>query len=386
MTMATGSVRAARLTDRQALVDLSHRVHAAGDAHRRSLGVPAPSAQRPQISLASLIPTWLPLRPPSVHLVAESDGQLVGSCRAIEEPHREDWVITELDAADGPMASEIRWMLLEALIEEGQKKAIARYHAACSDVRENLELFGQAGFMAYAQEEIHYLPPVADRGARGWLRRLMAPDGRGRTDGHAAWDGQAERSEPRRRGKARAVKGKASDSGRDGLLVVDRQPIQAAGAPDAWHLFDLWSHATPPAIARVEGYSAADWESVGHEATVPRSSLNPLLHFSEVGAWFMPLDQRAGGFAQYGACKEGPHYLRFLIRDGTDGAAFLRSTLEVVNRDALAAGILAPVRTYESTGTRAATAVGFVPIGRVTMLVREVRAMVREPAMVPAIH
>lgn len=375
MTMATGSVRAARLTDRQALVDLSRRVHASGDAHRRSLGVPAPLAHRPQISLASLIPTWLPLRPPSVHLVAESDSQLVGSCRAIEEPHREDWVITELDAADGPMASEIRWSLLEALIEEGQKKAIARYHAACSDVRENLELFGQAGFMAYAQEEILYLPPIAERGARGWLRRVVARDARTRRDGRAQRDGHLDHANATR----------ASDLHVD-ASAGEGQAIQAAGAPDAWHLFDLWSHATPPAIARLEGYSAADWEAVGHEATVPRSSLNPLLHFSEVGAWFVPLDQRAGGFAQYGACREGPHYLRFLVRDGTDGAAFLRSTLRSVSRDALVAGILSPVRTYESTGMRAATAVGFEPIGRVTMLVREVRAMVHEPALVPAIH
>jgi hypothetical protein len=42
------------------------------------------------------------------------------------------------------------------------------------------------------------------------------------------------------------------------------------------------------------------------------------------------------------------------------------------------------VRTYESTGMRAATGVGFFAIGRVTLLVREVRAMVRQPAMVPA--
>jgi hypothetical protein len=160
--------------------------------------------------------------------------------------------------------------------------------------------------------------------------------------------------------------------------------LQAAGAPDAWHLFDLWSHATPPAIARVEGYAAGDWESVGQEAIVPRSSLNPLLHFTEVNAWFMPADQRAGGFVQHGATREGPHYLRFLVRDGADGAAFLEAALASVSGAATAAGILAPVRTYESAGMRAASAVGFVPIGRVTMLVREVRATVRQPALVPA--
>src|ERR1051325_11425368 len=156
MTPQAGTVRAARITDRQALIDLSRRAHAAGDAHRRSLAVPAPAAARPGISLGTLIPTWLPRRSPSVNLVAESDGQLVGSCRAIEEPHRDDWVITELDAVDGPMAAEVRWALLQRLIEEGAKKNVGRYFAACSDVRENLELFGQASFMAYAQEEILY--------------------------------------------------------------------------------------------------------------------------------------------------------------------------------------------------------------------------------------
>lgn len=360
----SGTIRPARLTDRQALIDLSRRVHSAGDAHRRSLGVPAPAEPRPQISLATLIPTWIPMRPPSVHLVAEADGQLLGSCRAIEEPHRDDWAIIELDAADGPMAAEVRWALLEALISEGAKKNVARYHAACSDVRENLELFGQAGFVAYAQEEILYLAPVTERGAAGWLRRIV-----GRSRPPRGADGAG----PDHWGEAH---GPAEQHAR----------LQAAGAPDAWHLYDLWTHATPPAIARIEAYAAADWEAAGQEAIVPRSSLNPILHFAEVKAWFMPSEQRAGGFVQHGACREGPHYLRFLVRDGIDGAAFLRAALDAIGADATAAGILAPVRTYESAGMRAAAAVGFVTIGRVTMLVREVRATVRQPAMVPAVR
>jgi hypothetical protein len=72
-----------------------------------------------------------------------------------------------------------------------------------------------------------------------------------------------------------------------------------------------------------------------------------------------------------------------LVRDGMDGAGFLHAAMARMGSDALAAGILAPVRTYESAGARAAQAVGFEPIGRVTMLVREVRAQVRQPAMVP---
>ena len=346
------TIRTARLTDRQALADLSRRVHSAADAHERSLGVPAPSAHDSRISLSTLIPSWLPLRAPSVHLVTEVDGELVGSCRAIEEPHRDDWVITELDAADEPLAAEIRWELLEALIEEGARHNVGRFHAACADVRENLELFGQAGFTAYAQEEIWWRPPEVVRGPRSWLRSMVARDGR------AA-------------GRATAP--------------TDLPELQAAGAPDAWHLFDLWSHATPPAIARIEGYQAADWQSVGQEAIVPRSALNPILHFAEVDAWLLPAEQRAAGLAQHGSCRSGPHYLRFLVRDGIDGARFLEAAFARMGADAIGAGILSPVRTYESSGMRAAEQTGFEPIGRVTLLVREVRAQVRQPALMPVI-
>jgi hypothetical protein len=351
VTGTDGAIRAARITDRQALADLSRRVHESSDGYRRSLGVPAPSAGRPSISLASLIPSWLPLRHPSVHLVAEADGELLGSCRAIEEPHREDWAIIELDAADGPMAGEVRHALLNALLEAGAGRSVARFHAACSDVPDNLVLFGQLGFVAYSQEEIFYRPPDPGPGPASWLRSMLRRD----VHHHGPLEGDP-----------------ASN-------------LQRAGAPDAWHLFDLWTHATPPAIARMEGYRAEDWESAGHEGVVPRSSLNPLLHFSGVDAWFLPWEQRVGGFAQHGGCREGPHYLRFLVREGTDGARFLASVLQLMGAEARAAGILAPVRTYESTGLRAADAAGFEPIGRVTMLVREVRAPVRQPAMVPAI-
>jgi hypothetical protein len=353
VTTTEGAVRPARITDRQALAELSRRVHVSPDSYRRSLGVPAPSATLPRISLSALIPSWLPLRPPSLHLVAESDGELVGSCRAIEEPRRDDWAITELDAADGPMAAEIRYALLRALIAEGEQRDVARFHAACSDVPDNLVLFGQVGFVAYAQEEIFYRPPQPVAGPRSWLRGVLARDGAGHGEHGAA----------------------------PGPEVV----LQPAGAPDAWHLFDLWSHATPPAIARIEAYQAEDWASASHEGVVPRSSLNPLLHFSSVDAWLLPHEQRAGGFAQHGSCREGPHYLRFLIRDGTDGAAFLRAALETMGGEALAAGILSPVRTYESAGLRTAGATGFEPIGRVTLLVRDVKAPVRQPALVPAI-
>jgi hypothetical protein len=353
VTTTEGAVRPARITDRQALAELSRKVHISADSYRRSLGVPAPTATLPRISLSTLIPSWLPLRHASLHLVAESDGELVGSCRAIEEPRRDDWAIIELDAVEGPMAAEIRYTLLRALIAEGEQRDVARFHAACSDVPDNLVLFGQVGFVAYAQEEIFYRPPQPLGGARSWLRGILARDD--------------------------------SVHGEHGAAAAPGVVLQPAGAPDAWHLFDLWSHATPPAIARIEAYQAEDWESASHEGVVPRSSLNPLLHFSSVDAWLLPYEQRSGGFAQHGTCREGPHYLRFLVRDGTDGAAFLRAVLETMGGEALAAGLLSPVRTYESAGLRTAAATGFEPIGRVTLLVRDVKARVRQPALVPAI-
>ena len=345
-----GEVRAARLTDRQALADLSGQVHAAADAYRRSLGVPAPTGS-PGIELSTLIPSWLPLRSPSVHLVAESDGQLIGSCRAITEPHRDDWVIIELDAADGPMAGEVRWAMLEALIEEGaqaQRGAVPRglrrrprEHASCSG--------WPASWPTRRRRSCTAPPETPGRRGGGFLRR-------------------------RRRSAARR--------GSSPTEIA----LQPAGAPDAWHLFDLWTHCTPPAIARVEDYHAADWESVGHEAIVPRSSLNPLLHFGDVSAWLSTADQRAGGLrparSQPGGAALPPlPRPRRHRRGGAPGRGPRRLPAE-----AMAAGMLAPVRTYEAAGLSAAASIGFAPVGRVTLLVREVRATVRQPALVPAVN
>ncbi len=345
-------IRPARLSDRQELGELWRRVHDTPDGHRRSLGLPASPPRRKRFSLGALVPSWLPLRAPSVHLVMEEEGRLLGSCQALEEPHRDDWVITELDADEGRMAAEVRYELLRALIEAGAKREAARFHAACSDVRENLELFGQLGFMAYAQEEICYRAPEGT-GPGSWVRR-------------------------------RLTQRRAAPVSRDG--ATPGESLLPAGPPDAWHLFDLWTHCTPPAVARVEGYGAADWESVNHEAAVPRSSLTPLLEFGEVRSWLRPYQERAGAFVQHGLSRDGPHYLRVLVRDGVDGGAVLAHALELLGAGALAAGLLTPVRTYEAQGMRAVNAAGFESIGRVTLLVREVRAAIRQPAMVPAVH
>ena len=145
-------IRQARLTDRPALKRLAERARQGRGAERRTLGLPGPRPGVSPVALSALIPSWMPLRPASLHLVAEDGGRIVGSCRAVEEPHGGDWVVVELDAAPGPMAAEIRYELLSTLVHEGHNRDVARYHAACADAPENRELFTQLEFVAYASE------------------------------------------------------------------------------------------------------------------------------------------------------------------------------------------------------------------------------------------
>ena len=218
----------------------------------------------------------------------------------------------------------MRFALLRSVIEEGGKRDVARYHAACADVPENMELFGQLNFMAYAHEEIWYRPP--GQGSRA--------GGRTTCSRHAA-----RRVAPLRPLDAHHPAGDRADRGLRG---------------------------------------AQDWEPVGHEGVVPRSSLNPILHFSAVNAWLLPEGQRVAGFAQHGACRDGPHYLRFLVRDGADGARVpgRRAAGGRRARRSLQGSSLRCEHTSRP-GRQAAEAAGFEAVGQVSMLVREVLASVR---------
>ncbi|MFN2484147.1 MAG: hypothetical protein ABR509_04325 [Candidatus Limnocylindria bacterium] len=331
-------IRNARLTDRPALAELARRVAERGNDDRHTLGLPGRREDTERVPLATLIPSWLPLRAPSLHLVYEENGRIMGSCRALEEPHRPDWVIVELDAGDHPMASEVRFQLLQGVVAEGAQRHVARFHAACSAAPENLELFNQLAFVAYAEEQILYRAPDATRsGANG------APGG-----------------------------------GADEFV-----PAQPA---HAWHMFRLWSEVTPPTVARTDGYRAADWETADREAVVPRSSLTPLLRFADVRSWLLPDDGGAAAFVQHGLSRRGPHYLRMLAGPRIDPARVVAAAISAAGPAARRAGILTPVRTYEPPLRIAAEDVGFELAGVVTLLIREVRASVRQPAMVPAVQ
>ena len=272
MTTEMGTIRPARLTDRQALTDLSQRAHAAGDAHRRSLGVPVADGHPPRDQ---------PLDP-DPHMAAAAP--TVGAPRGGERgaagrvlPGNRGAASRRLGhhrARCGGRADGRRGALgaAPALDRGGGQKNVGRYFAACSDVRENLELFGQASLTAYAQEEILYLPAASERGARSWLRRRWLetePPPRKETErsrenpppnpppigGRLARStiGTSCCSRP-----ARRTPGTSSTCGR----TPRRRPSRG-------------SRATAPPTGR----------PVGHEAVVPRSSLNPLLHFSDVSAW-----------------------------------------------------------------------------------------------------
>lgn len=333
-------IRAARLSDRPALAELARRTAEGDRGDRHSLGLPGRQVAAERLSLAALIPSWMPLRAPSLHLVLEENGRIMGSCRALGEPHGADWVIVELDAADHPMAAEVRFQLLQAAVGEGAQRQVARFHAACSGAMENLELFRQLGFVAYADEEILYRPP-----------RAVAPN-------------------------------ELPDVGTD-APAYELIPAQAS---HAWYLFQLWNEVTPAPVARTDGYGAGDWETADHEAVVPRSSLTPHIRFAAVHGWLLPDDGGAAAFVQHGVSRGGPHYLRVIAGRRADPQRVLASALRVAGDGARDAGILTPVRTYERPTASAALEAGFEPVAQVTLLVRDVRAVVRQPAMVPAVQ
>ena len=284
-------MRAARITDRQALVELSRRVHTSADSYRRSLGVPA----RPPRCRAS---AWRPSSPPG--------------CRCDRRP--------------------CTWW----------PRPMGSWSARAGPSRSRAGRTGRSSSLTRPRGR--WPPRSVTRCSRRWSRRPPGATWRASTPpartcrrtwscsgSWASWPTPRRRSTTARRRRnvrpllaARCVRAERQrppgwGGAAPGPAVCRRARRLAPLRPVvACHPAGHRSH---------RGLPGTDWESVGHEGVVPRSSLNPLLHFSGVSAWFLPWEQRAGGFSQHGSCREGPHYLRFLIREGTDGT-FLRSVLE----------------------------------------------------------
>ena len=156
MARSTGKVRAARFTDLAALGELSRLAQADGDG-TRSLGLPVTG---PRIGIFSLF--RLPLgafSPNDVMYVFDRDGHVAGLLRAERDSPRDEWTVVELDAVGDLDAGDVRFRLVQHLLRDGGKRGAVRFHVACGDVDDNVELFMQAGFIRFGDEHVLFREP-----------------------------------------------------------------------------------------------------------------------------------------------------------------------------------------------------------------------------------
>lgn len=342
----SGKVRAARLTDLAALGELS-RLCEDDAVGGRSLGLPVTG---PRIGVFSLF--RLPLgafRPNDLLFVYEEDRRVAGLVRVERESHRDDWTIVELDGLAGLAGAspgDIRFRLVQQVMREGQKRGAARFHVACTDAGGNVELFMQAGFARYGEEQI--------------LHRGVG------TPLPEAW------SEER-----------AAAAG-----------IRSATPRDAIALMQLYTDVTPAPVRRLEGFRIPDWERQGSNWRVPRSSLAPILRFTDIEGYVLVAADGIAldAFIQLAVSGEDqPHYLRIIGRPEADLGAVIDFGLGDIGARTRTGGgreggqdVLAPVRTYESPIDRRLEEAGFAVISTVTLLLKETLVRVAEPALVSA--
>jgi len=347
MSVRSGKVRMARLTDLAALGELS-RLSQGDGALTRSLGLPVSG---PPIGMFNLF--RLPLGAFSPHdllYVFEDDGRLAGLLRVERESQRDEWTVVELDGIGQAEAGDIRFRLVQHLLRDGSKRGAVRFHVACADADGNVELFMQAGFARYG-EEIVLSRPSGPELPVPWTDEEMAA-----------------------------------------------QRIRPAVVLDSLALARLYNTATPAPVQRLEAYRLPDWERQGSGWRVPRSSLTPILRFADIEAFVQ--DQPAGGpdptglsaFIQVAVAKEDqPHYLKILARPDADVGPLVEYGLGVIsartgNRREAQHGVISSVRTYESPIDRRLEEAGFEVESSVTLLLKEALVRVAEPALVPAIR
>jgi hypothetical protein len=336
-----GRVRAARLTDLAAVSELSRLSHG-GDgaggapAHMRTLGLPVSSGQ---ISVFSLF--RLPLGaflPGDLLYVYEERGHVTGLARVEHEGLRDEFTIVELDAVDEGTAGDIRFRLVQHLMRDAVKRTGLRFHVACADEAGNVELFMQAGFARYGEEQLFYRPP--DR-----------PEAQSMT---------------------------ASDAPPHGIRAA--QPL------DALELDRLYHAATPGPVVRLENYRLVDWERQGNHWRVPRSALTPLLRFADLEAYVQPspTDDSLLAFCQIGTAKaDQPDYLRVISRPDHDPTDLIAFGVAQARRHRAGRGIVSAVRSYESPLDRRLAENGFDSLAVVSLLMREMAQRVKEPALIP---
>ncbi len=339
----SGRVRLARITDLAALGELSQLSQ---QEHRdaRSLGLPVSG---PRIGVFSLF--RLPLgafRPNDLLFVYEADRRLSGLLRVERDASRDEMTIVELDAIGSGDSGDTRFRLVQHLLRDAPRRGAFRIHVACAEVQGNVELFMQAGFARYGQENLLFRHP-----------RVELP---------RAWTERATREA--------------------GIRICQPQ--------DALSLAQLYAALTPQPVARLEAYRLPDWERQGSSARVPRSSLAPILRFADVEAYVQ--EDASGGLRallQVGVAREDqPHYLRVMAVPGSDAAPIVDFGLGLIGAHVEKSGscpnngVLAPVRTYESPIDRRLEEAGFENLATVTLLMKEALVRVEEPALVPAVR
>jgi hypothetical protein len=289
-------------------------------------------------------------QPNDLLYVHELDRRISGLLRVERESHRDEWTVVELDAIGQGDAGDIRFRLVQNLLRDGAKRGAVRFHVACADSDGNVELFMQAGFVRYGEEQILFREPSQ-----------ALPE---------AWSDE-----------------RAASSG-----------IRPVVPLDALALARLYSVVTPQPVQRLEAYRLPDWERQGSGWRVPRSSLTPILRFADIEAFVQ--DQPDGapdptglsGFIQVAVAKEDqPHYLKILARPEADVGPLVEYGLGVIaartgNRGEAQHGVISAVRTYESPIDRRLEEAGFEVESSVTLLLKEALVRVAEPALVPAIR
>ena len=265
-----GRVRLARITDLAALGELS-RLSQQEHVDARSLGLPVSG---PRIGVFSLF--RLPLgafRPNDLLFVYEDEGRLSGLLRVERDASRDEMTIVELDAIGSGESGDIRFRLVQHLLRDAPRRGTFRIHVACAEGRGNVELFMQAGFARYGQENLLFRNP-----------RSPLPQ---------AWPEKETRE----------------------------AAIRLCQPQDALSLARLYAAVTPQPVVRLEAYRLSDWERQGSSARVPRSSLAPILRFADVEAYVQ--DDGAGellALLQVGvAVEDQPHFLRVVARPGLLG-------------------------------------------------------------------
>lgn len=341
-------VRLARITDLSALVEISRRAQRAAHDDSpaiRSLGLPiAPAA----LSLYQLFRMPLSLIRSSDSIWVHQRGATLDGLARVERDVHGEWTIVELAAVD----DAARARLIARVVREAGRHGVVRIHVACREDADTLRLLSVSGFQTYARETLYAL--------------------------------HLDRAEP-----AAATAYAPVRPGRAG------SPLRTVHAGDALPIAQLMARITPPAVARVELVDARDWVRAAAGEWAPRASISPLLRLVDGSAFVV--EGEAGeidGWVHIGSARESgeehPHTLRITTLPGVDPAPLISASLAEIAAGATRVGseggvILAAVRSYETGLGSALRAQGFSEIADLRLAVRDARARVSAPGMVPAI-